>query len=403
MKQICKWGALLFLCLLLLTACGEPAAETAAQTAAPEVTLMMETLAPIPEPTLYTLRFVAAGDNMAYFGNVRDAAQNAKGTGKKYDFTPSYTDVKAFIADYDLRFINQETLMCGEGFDLSYYPRFNSPTELGDAVIDAGFNIVGLANNHMLDMGERGMLAALDYWDAQSGITHIGSYHDRAEFDEIQVIEKNGISIALLAFTYGTNGISLRAGAEAYVPYLDEDTVREKVLEAEKLADLTVVSVHWGNENTFTPTGEQRKYANLITECGGDVILGHHSHCLQPIEWIEAGENRALCIFSLGNFMSEMAQDYNILGGMLTFTVEKFGQDGKAKVVDPLFYPTVFDYSRSFYHNHIYMLTDYTDAQAKAHGIAYYGNHTTLDRLYGYVQKVIDSAFLPEAVANGGS
>ncbi|MBQ7660885.1 MAG: CapA family protein [Clostridia bacterium] len=388
------------LCLSVLFSCGERAAETTAAYTAPAVTLTMDTGVPLEEPTLYTLRFVAAGDNMAYFGNVRDAEKNARGTGKAYDFTPSYTDVKKFIADYDLRFINQETLMCGEGFDLSYYPRFNSPQELGEAVVDAGFNIIGLANNHMLDMGERGLLATLDYWDTKTDVTHIGSYHNRDEFEDIKVIEKNGISVALLSFTYGTNGISLRDGAEAYIPYLDEEIVKEKVLAAEKLADLTVVSVHWGNENTFTPTAEQRKYANLITECGGDVILGHHSHCLQPIEWIEAGDNRALCIFSLGNFMSEMAEDYNILGGMLTFTVEKCGEGGKAVVTEPLFYPTVFDYTRTFYNNHIYLLTEYTEAQAKAHGIAYYGNHTTLSRLYGYVQKVIDKAFLPDEVAN---
>lgn len=399
MKRISVFAGFI-LCLSVLFSCGERAAETTAAYTAPAVTLTMDTGVPLEEPTLYTLRFVAAGDNMAYFGNVRDAEKNARGTGKAYDFTPSYTDVKEFIADYDLRFINQETLMCGEGFDLSYYPRFNSPQELGEAVVDAGFNIIGLANNHMLDMGEHGLLATLDYWDTKTDVTHIGSYHNRDEFEDIKVIEKNGISVALLSFTYGTNGISLRADAEAYIPYLDEEIVREKVLAAEKLADLTVVSVHWGNENTFTPTAEQRKYANLITECGGDVILGHHSHCLQPIEWIEAGDNRALCIFSLGNFMSEMAEDYNILGGMLTFTVEKCGEGGKAVVTEPLFYPTVFDYTRTFYNNHIYLLTEYTEAQAKAHGIAYYGNHTTLSRLYGYVRKVIDKAFLPDEVAN---
>ena len=139
-----------------------------------------------------------------------------------------------------------------------------------------------------------------------------------------------------------------------------------------------------------------RDSAELIHENGGDVIIGHHPHCIQPIEWIGGGEDRTLCVYSLGNFMSEMAQDYNILGGMVAFDVEKLGEDGRAEVKNVRFIPTVFDYNRSFYNNHIFLLENYTDAQAKAHGIAYYGNRTTLDRLVGYVKKTIDAEFLPD-------
>ena len=140
----------------------------------PRAQTVNSTMPPVVEPTLYHFSFIGAGDNMAYYGNVRDAKKNAEGTDLVYDFRPSYTDIKPVIADYDLRFINQETLMCGDGYDLSYYPRFNSPQELGDAVVDTGFNLVGLANNHMLDRGESGLLATLDYWDSQP-VTHIGS------------------------------------------------------------------------------------------------------------------------------------------------------------------------------------------------------------------------------------
>lgn len=392
---------LLCLCLCLcLAACGEkmppettpPVAEASETSAA---TILTEELPPVKEPTLYKLSFIGAGDNMAYYGNVRDAKKNAEGTDLVYDFRPSYTDIKPVIADYDLRFINQETLMCGDGFDLSYYPRFNSPQELGDAVVDTGFNIVGLANNHMLDRGESGLLATLDYWDSQP-VTRIGAYRSEEDFEKITVIEQNGIRVALLSFTYSTNGIKLPKGSTVYIPYIDNDTIARKVREAEEIADLTVVSMHWGYENTFKPSDAQREVAALIHENGGDVIVGHHPHCIQPVEWIGEGEGRTLCVYSLGNFMSEMAQDYNILGGMIAFDVEKLGENGRASVTNVRFIPTVFDYTRSFYNNHIFLLEDYTDAQAKAHGIAYYGNHTTLDRLVGYVKKTIDAEFLPD-------
>lgn len=393
---------ILAICLLalVLSACsGETVVETTepiVTTTDMPVTLMTEpVIEPEPEPTLYSFSFIAAGDNMVYYGNVRDAKRNAEGTDKKYDFRPSYTSIKPIVEEHDLAFINQETLMCGDGFELSYYPRFNSPQELGDAVVDAGFDIIGLANNHMLDKGESGFFANLDYWEKQP-VTLIGAYRNREAFDQITVIEQNGIKIALLSFTYATNGLSLPKGSEVYIPYIDNAEVEAKVAEAETLADITIVSIHWGNEFTFNVNAQQTEVAQIICDNGGDVIIGHHPHCIQPVEWIESEENRTLCVYSLGNFMSEMEKDYKILGGMISFDVEKLGEDGKAEVKNPVFIPTVFDYTRSFYNNHIYLLEDYTAEQAKAHGMAYYGNSTTLEKLVGYVKKYIDKEFLPE-------
>lgn len=389
----------LALCLLLCACADVPAETTASTVTTEEVTVRMvpettEAVLP-PAPTLYSLSFIAAGDNMVYYGNVRDAAKNAEGTDAKYDFKPSYTTIKPIVEDYDLAFINQETLMCGDGYELSYYPRFNSPRELGDAVVDAGFDIIGMANNHMLDKGEQGLLATLDYWEAQP-VTLIGAYRSAEAFREITVIEKNGISIALLAFTEHTNGLYLRDGSATYVPYMDKALVAEMVAAAETLADITIVSMHWGNEFTFKVNAVQTEYAEIICENGGDVIIGHHPHTIQPVAWIEVGENKTLCVYSLGNFMSEMEKDYKILGGMIAFDIKKLGEDGKATVENPVFIPTVFDYTRSFYKNHIYLLEQYTAEQAKNHGMAYYGNSTTLEKLIGYVKQTIDAEFLPD-------
>ena len=399
---------LILLCVLalVLTACAEVPAET---TAVPEVVTTTEvpatvrfapeTTQPIEtqplEPTLYSFSFIAAGDNMAYYGNVRDAANNAKGTDKKYDFTPSYTTIKPIVEQYDLAFINQEVLMCGAGYDLSYYPRFNVPQELGDAVVDAGFDIIGMANNHMLDKGESGLKATLDYWEKQP-VTLTGAYRNREDFENITVIEQNGITIALLSFTYATNGLSLPKGSEMYIPYIDNDLVAAKVAEAETLADITMVSIHWGTEFSFKVNSQQTEVAKIICENGGDIIIGHHPHVIQPIEWIESGENKTLCVYSLGNFMAEMEKDSKILGGMIAFDVEKLGEDGKAEVKNVLFIPTVFDYTKSFYNNHIYLLENYTAEQAKAHGMSYYGNSTTLARLKQYVTDTISAEFLPD-------
>ena len=391
---------LLLVFVLLLCSCKQTDVEqtTSESSTAAVTTSVVQTTVAMPEPvvppTLYTLSFVAAGDNMAYFGNIRDAEQNAKGTDEAYDFKPSYTTIKPFVEAHDIAFINQETLMCGAGYKLSYYPRFNSPQELGDAVVDAGFDIIGMANNHMLDKGAEGLSATLDYWDTQP-VTHIGAYRSREEFEDITVIEKNGISIALLAFTEHTNGL-VNYSSELYIPYIDSELVARKVAEAEELADITIVSMHWGDEFTFKVNDAQKDLAKVVCENGGDVIIGHHPHIIQPVEWIESGENRMLCVYSLGNFMSEMERDYKILGGMISFNIEKLGEDGKAVVKDALFIPTVFDYTSSFYDNHIYFLESYTAEQARKHGMSYYGNRTTLETLKGYVTKYISAEFLPE-------
>ncbi len=393
-----KLIVLLFAMLLVLASCGdtnEVTVTTEAATAEPTLPFTEETQPPVVEPTLYKLSFIAAGDNIAYNGNMYDAKKNAAGTDKKYDFTPSYTDIKPIVEQYDLAFINQETLMCGEGFELSSYPRFNSPQELGDAVVDAGFDIVGLANNHMLDKGEKGLIATLDYWDAQE-VTHIGAYRNREDFDNIRVVEKNGIKIAFLSFTYATNGISVPKDSEVYIPYINNEEIAAKVTEAETLADITIVSMHWGNENNFNVSDEQRELAALICEKGGDVIIGHHPHVIQPIEWVEQGENRMLCIYSLGNFMAEMARGYNMLGGMVSFDIEKLGELGKPEVKNVLFTPTVFHFNSNFRNNHIYLLEEYTEDMAKAHGISHYGNSTSLKTLTGYVTKNIAEEFLPD-------
>lgn len=393
--------AFLFVLVFVFAACdSEKGTQNSAMpeqtTTAPQIitaTTTEKTETPIVEPELFKLSFVAAGDNMIYYGNVRDAERNAYGTDAKYDFKPSYTTIKPVIEQYDLAFINQETLMCEA--PPSYYPRFNSPREVGEAVIDAGFDIIGLSNNHMLDKGEEGLLQTIDYWESQPVIM-TGAYRNRAEFDDILVFEKNGISIALLSFTYGTNGLSLPYGSEVFVPYIDNELVADMVSRAEEMADVTIVSIHWGDENTFRVNNQQKTVAKIICENGGDIIIGHHPHIIQSIEWIESGDNRTICAYSLGNFMSEMAEGYNILGGLFSFDIEKLGENGKAEVKNVLFTPTVFDYNISFYNNHIFFLEDYTDEQARAHGIRYYNNYTTLAQLYKYVTDNIDAEFLPE-------
>lgn len=348
-------------------------------------------------PRDVVLSFLGCGDNMIYYGNVREAKYLAQGTDKTYDFSPTYEHVAPLISQADIAFINQETLMCGGGYDLSYYPRFNSPQEVGDTLQSVGFDVVNIANNHMLDKDEDGLAATIKYWNSKPDVLLIGGYTDESDSKTIRYLEKEGVTIAFLAYTTGTNGLTCADGAGAYVPYLSTShisEVTEDIQRARQMADVVIVSAHWGVENSFYPNEEQKTLAQAMADAGADVILGHHPHVLQPIVWLTASDGRqTLCAYSLGNFVSEMSEDYQIVGGMLTFDIHV--TDAGASIEQPQFIPTVYHFNSSFYDNAVWLMKDYTSEMASIHGIRYYGNVATLENLRGYVQRTIDASFLP--------
>lgn len=345
------------------------------------------------EPETLVANFVGAGDNIIYYGNVRDAATYAINNGRTYNFKPSYQDVAGLIQEADIAFINQETLMCGNGYAFSYYPMFNGPQDLAYDLVETGFDVINIANNHMLDKGADGLAATIDFWRTFDDITCIGGYLNEEEYSRIAIREVKGIRIAFLTFTFMTNGLSLPSSSEMVVPYRDDAVAIEQLESANQIADYVIVSVHWGDENNFTPNSEQREFAKLLASNGADVILGHHPHVIQPIEWIE-NENgtRTLCVYSLGNFMAEMSRDYNMLGGMISFDIVKTGSETTTENVR--FIPTVFYFTTSFYQNRIYLLSDFTDELAASHGLAYYGRSLSLPTLQQYLTNTIDSMFL---------
>lgn len=345
------------------------------------------------EPRLAS--FVGCGDNIIYFGTYRDAASKSDGT-RKYNFKPIYKNVQDIISGADIAFINQETA-CAQSFEPESYPTFNSPVDLTYDIRDVGFDIIGMANNHMLDKGALGLRESFDNWNAL-GLTVIGCYEEKDDGSKyITYYEKNGIKIAFVAYTYGTNLSEDPAKEGLYAPYLKQSDVAADVKEARENSDFVIVSVHWGEEGSMTPSAEQQSYAKIMAENGADVILGHHPHVLQPIEWLDGYEgNKTLCVYSLGNFVHEQARDYNVPGGIISFNITDSG-DGDVKVDSPRFIPTVCHYPSNFYDNVVYLLEDYTEELASSHAVrTYYNNTISLEGLKKYVTDTISSEFLPE-------
>ncbi len=259
------------------------------------------------------LSFVMVGDSLIHEAVYADAYQDGN-----YDFKPMLEEMKPIISSYDLAFYNQESILGGKELGLSTYPRFNSPYEVGDAFLDAGFDLVSLANNHTLDRGEQAIRNSLAYWKNQNAIT-AGSYESEEDRNQIRMYEKNGITYALFSYTYWTNGLKIPDGKLYLLNRYDEETVKQDIEKVRDQVDVIMVSMHFGNEYEHNPSGEQRKIASYLASLGVDIIIGHHPHVVQPIEFID----NTLVIYSLGNFLSAQRGIERLTGLMVSLDIIK--------------------------------------------------------------------------------
>ena len=398
MKKVCL-SIIFVLCFILASCSGGSGIDFQSENDT-QVTLSQNTPdTPENKVDYKKVSFLGVGDNIVYYGTVRDAQRNGTAGGRKYDFKPIYTEVADLIKNADIAFINQETLMCGDGYEFTYYPMFNGPQDMGYDLVELGFDVIGMANNHMLDKGNVGLEKTIDFLGSLP-VTITGGYKNKEAYDNIVVHENNGIKIAFLSYTEHTNGLSPSSKYDTYIPYLNEANIEEEVAKAKEKADLVFVSVHWGDEGRFTPNINQKNYAKKFADAGVDVILGHHPHGIQPVEWIEGKNgNKTLCVYSLGNFMAEQAYAYNMVGGMISFDIVSI-EGSKPEIENVVFIPTVFDWGAAFYDNRVYLLEKYTAEQASKHGIGSYGRTTSLSQLRGYVSSTISDEFLSESYLN---
>lgn len=259
-----------------------------------------------------------------------------------YDFKPMFKHVKQYLQQPDLLLANQETLLGGVEIGLSSYPTFNSPQEVGDALIDSGVDIVSTANNHTLDRGEKAILSAIQYYE-NVGLPYVGHFKDISDKEKLRILSTNGIQIAYLSYTYGTNGIPVPKGKDYLVNLIDKDKMKTEIHRAKEVADVVIMSLHWGNEYQRFPTEEQKKFAQFLADEGIDVLFGHHSHVLQPMEMLTAKDGRKVfVVYSLGNFLSGQIRDYKDIGGMASVEITKKIAQNKISIniEKPQFFPT---------------------------------------------------------------
>ncbi|WP_077617936.1 CapA family protein [Bacillus sinesaloumensis] len=264
-------------------------------------------------------------------------------TGDGYDFKPMIENVKGLLESPDLTIANQETIVGGTEIGLSTYPSFNSPYEVADAFKDAGVDIVSIANNHTLDRGEKAIISATNYLN-KIDMEYTGGYQSPEDKNKIRILNRNGISIAFLSYTYGTNGIPVPEGKDYLVNLIDMDLIKEDIKAAKQVADVVTVSMHWGNEYQLYPNDHQKQLAQELADEGVDLIIGHHPHVLQPMDWLTGKDgNQTFVVYSLGNFLSGQMWDYKDIGGVLQIEIVKEVKavdETIVRIQNPQFTPT---------------------------------------------------------------
>lgn len=294
------------------------------------------------------IKISVLGDIMCHNTQFADAYDNST---KTYDFSYVFEDVQEVTSDADISMGNLETTFAGAEKGYSNYPHFNTPEQLAYDLKEMGVDILTTANNHCMDTGYAGLESTLNYLD-DAKIEHTGTNRSEEEQNKILVKEINGVKIAFLSFTYGTNGIAIPSDKSYAVNLMDEDFVLSQIELAKKEnPDLIFASVHWGIEYQNVQNKDQEKWADFLIANGVSVIFGSHPHVLQPMEYREVqsenGETRVgFVIYSLGNFMSGQTQKNTRTSIILNLNITKKG-DTSEIFVDDVSYIPIYTYKGS--------------------------------------------------------
>ena len=340
------------------------------------------------------ISLVGVGDNLIH-ETVYLNAQNEDGT---FNFEKMYANVKDDIQAADIAFINQETVLGGNELGLAGYPCFNSPTEIAQNLKDTGFTLANIASNHTLDRFQDGIDATIQAFN-EVGITVDGAYSSQEQFDTIPVFETKGVKFSFLAYTYGTNGIE--PPNPWSISYFDENQIRSDVARAKEISDVVIVSAHWGDEHAHVPNDFQTYYAQLFADLEVDLVIGTHTHSIEPVEWLTGvNGNKTLVIYSLGNFIGGMLTTNNAIGGMIKLDfVEK---EENITIENVKWVPTFIHFEGDQnnildvrYNYQVYKLSQYTDELAQKHVLnGYEGESVSVAQIRELTESVISPEFL---------
>ena len=336
-----------------------------------------------------SITILGCGDNLMH-SQLYENAFN----GETYDFSPYYENVKAFVSSADIATINQETPMATDLYEPSTYPSFNTPKQIGDAILGTGFDVINLGNNHVYDKGTAGALATMEYF-AERNIPTVGIYTSMEDAGDIRVIEKNGIRVAFVSFVEFTNVDADEEGTDI-IWLADTEGMKDQIHAARQAADIVVAHVHWGIEGTTELTELQTTMAQFMVNEGVDIIFGNHPHWLQELTVLtrESDGTRCPVIYSMGNFLSGMDRREELITGFLTVEVSR-DANGKVIPVKMGFLPLVIHFSNLEKTDlRIYPLCNYTEEMAAENAVNIIRDDATFD--LDLIRNVVDTSIPKE-------
>lgn len=348
-----------------------------------------------------TASVIAVGDNL-YHQSLIDAGASEDGN---WNYDKIYTHITDAIKDADIRMIDQETVFTTDHDSVSSYPSFATPTEVGDAIVKAGFNVVESANNYIDDFGEGFLTDTLNFWKTKyPDVTLLGIHDSQEDADTVKIREVNGIKIAFLDYTYGTNVGGIE-GKDYMIDMIRKEKITTMIQKAKQQADCIIFVAHWGTEDETMPNEYEKQWAAYLMEQGVNVIIGGHPHVLQPYGRISDGKgNETVVFYSLGNFVSTQQKLEELLGGMAKFTIQKTVENGKTsiQILTPTVEPLVMHYNSDAGEFGPYMLSDYTEELASQNGVQkYIGDGVfTLDNLKKKFNEIMSMNVTPSTGTN---
>ena len=297
------------------------------------------------EPITFSL--AAIGDVMCHNTQYMDAYNSSTDS---YDFSYVFEDIQTYIQSADISIGSLETTFAGKDRGYSNYPTFNSPEQLAYDLSEMGLDVLSTAGNHALDKGFSGLSDTLDVLD-DANISHSGTYRSQEDRDSVLIKDVKGVKVAILSYTYGTNGIPVPSDKEFCVNLIDKDLIKQDIENAKSQnADVIISCMHWGIEYQTTPNDEQEDLADFLFENGVDIILGNHPHVLQPMEkrsvtLADGTAEDCFVVYALGNFICDQNSENTRNSIILNLDITK-NPDGKISI-DKVDYVPIYMYKNS--------------------------------------------------------
>ncbi len=342
-----------------------------------------------------TVEVVMVGDILMH----DKAIQSAKKDDGTYNYDAIFANTSSAFRSADIAIVNEEALIGGEELGISGYPNFNVGYEMGDALVNAGFNVICNATNHVYDRQEQGILNTLNFWETNYPEINVLGIHHVDDADPLCLVECKGITIGILNYTDIMNysPLYLQETTVDRLTYNSKESVRADLERARELADFVIVIPHWGEEYKTYVSSDQKEWAQLFLECGVDLVIGAHPHVIEPVEWLEDDEgHKMLCYYSIGNFVEYPNPEYNgmykyAVGVMADVTLEI--DDGEVFISAYGVEPTIVQMGEGFGETTVYFLKDYTEELLEANHMHQVDSLFTIENCEAFCKEIFGDLY----------